>query len=243
MYSHFHHFVQVDGSATTSSLFWGPFLGAFFAFIFGLITFYYTKKREKFVRHRNALIKLERLMHEHADELLIAKIHADDTKKIVEANAVTDYRFKLLRLDTDILMELASIDIINKYNFYSRSITRLNEDFAAKNRALTRFEDAKLANRTLAPESIDYLARSLGEISAAIEGRIDTWMLRLLATTRIYLRKIDGQNRILCTLFCTDWDFTISEDEIQGEIIELNKGVEKMKQETGVNFKKFGTSQ
>lgn len=243
MHPHFHHFAQTSTSATDSSLFWGPFLGAFFAFIFGLITFYYTKKREKFVRHRNALVKLERLLHEHADELLIAKIHADDTKKIVETNAVTDYRFKLLRLDTEIMMELASIDIINKYNFYIRSIVRLNEDFAAKNRALTRFEDAKLASRNLAPESINYLGRSLGEISAAIEGRIDTWMLQLLAATRIYLRKIDEHNRILYTLFCTDWNFKISEDEIKAEIVELNKGVEEMRKETGANFKKFGTSQ
>src|ERR1700722_7035133 len=148
MYLYLHHFQHA--SAGSGSSFWGAFLGAFFAFVFGLVMFYFTKKREKFVRHRNALIKLERLLNEHADELLIAKIHADETKKVVQANAVTDYRFKTLKLDDEVLVDLSSIDMINKYNLYTRSISRLNQDFEAKNRALTRFEDAKLAGKVLA---------------------------------------------------------------------------------------------
>ncbi|HUD02751.1 MAG TPA: hypothetical protein VMR46_01875 [Candidatus Paceibacterota bacterium] len=241
MYQHFQHFQHA--SAGSDSSFWGAFLGAFFAFVFGLVMFYFTKKREKFVRHRNALIKLERLLNEHADELLIAKIHADETKKVVEANAVTDYRFKTLKLDDEVLVDLSSIDMINKYNLYTRSISRLNQDFEAKNRALTRFEDAKLAGRVLAQESVDYLARSFAEISSAIENRIDTQMLKLLATVRIYLRKIGERNPIIYGIFQSNRDFTVTDEEIKAEIKKLNEGVEQLRAETRADFKKFGTSQ
>jgi hypothetical protein len=230
----------------TSNLIWpsilGAFAGAVAAFLLGLGMFYFTKKRERFVIHRNALIKLDRLLNEHADELLIAKLNADTTKKIIEQDAVTDYRFKVLKLDDCILTDLASTDVLNEYNFYTRSISRLNQDFEAKNRVLTRFEDAKLADRKLAQESIDYLAGSLGEISGAIEERIDTLMLHLLAKVRIYVRKIDERNPIIYGVFQSNRNFTITDEEIRAEIAKLNGEVDTLRAETREKFKKFGTS-
>lgn len=249
MYHHNYQFLiyrllehPIDSSNSVWPSILGAFAGAIAAFLLGLVMFYFTKKRERFVIHRNTLIKLDRLLNEHADELLIAKLNADTTKEIVKKDAVTDYRFKTLKLDDDILTGLASIDVLNEYNIYARSISRLNQDFEAKNRALTRFEDAKLAGKVLAPESIDYLFRSLEEISAAIENRIDTSMLHLLAKARIYVRKIDEHNPIIYGVLQSNREFTVTDEEIRAEIVKLNEGVEKLRAETRENFKKFGTS-
>lgn len=235
---HFHHLAPSSGDSGSS--FWGAFLGAFFAFLFGLVMFYYTKKREGYIRHKNALVKLERLLNEHADELVIAKQLADTTKEALQKKALTDYRFKPLKLQDELTLELQSLDIINGYFLYARSISRLNMDLVAKNHALDKFEDAMIADRKIADESWNYITASMTEISGAIEERIDHQMFHLLAKVRIYLRNIRELNPIIYGVFRSDRDFEISDGEIRADIKKLEKEVEQLRHEAKENIKKFG---
>ena len=75
----YHHFF--NHSSGGSSSFWGAFLGAFFAFVFGFITYIVTRRRERFVQHKNALIKLERVLLKHLNDLATLETLANGIKK------------------------------------------------------------------------------------------------------------------------------------------------------------------
>src|SRR3972149_10815612 len=47
----------------------GAFLGAFFAFIFGIIAYDYTKRREKWKLHHDAVVKTEHLINRHLNRI------------------------------------------------------------------------------------------------------------------------------------------------------------------------------
>jgi len=236
MYPHFRHYFFEHNSNTAtniSSSFWGAFLGAFLAFLFGLLTFYITKRREGYIKHKNGLVKLSQLLHEHSDEIYMAKQNADETKKIVELKQLTDYRFILFKTPTDILMELQSIEIMNMYFKYSRMMSRANGNMTAKNHALTRFEDGMISGRNLAPESWDYIASSLGEIRDGLDV-LDRENLNLIVHTRIYLNKLKDNWYVLEHMFTKKWDLVITDEQIACELKKItqeNIGLKKEEKE------------
>lgn len=49
--------------------FFGAFFGAFFAFVFGIMAYHYTKRREKWKIHHNAIVRAERLVNRHLNQI------------------------------------------------------------------------------------------------------------------------------------------------------------------------------
>ena len=128
------------------SSFWGAFWGAFFAFIFGLVTYIITKKREGFIQHKNALVKLEYLLNVKLNEIGDVQQQTRGIKDILKDGHLTHSRLPTFSLPENLEMELRSLDIINQYLTYSTFVRKYNGDIASVNHALSRFEDV-LINR------------------------------------------------------------------------------------------------
>lgn len=233
MYPYFfhHYFFEHYHNITSgiSSPFWGAFFGAFLAFLFGLLTFFITKRREGFIKHKNGLTKLEQLLHEHADELAMAKFNAEETIKLSKKEQLTDYRFNLFKTPTDILMELQSVEMINMYFKYSRMMSRENANMIAKNHALTRFEDGVIAGKRPASESWAYMTSSLGDIRKSLDG-LDIENLNLIVHARIYSRKTKDWFYVVERMFTRKWDLIITDEQIASELKKItqeNVGLKK----------------
>lgn len=215
MHYYFYRVIRFQEAHSTgsNSAFWGAFWGAAFAFIFGLITLFITKKWETVIKHKNALVKMEQLLHEHFDGIDIARTHTDNIKGLIANKTLTDYRFSPFNIPSDIPLELQSIFLINKYFEYGRRAARINTNTQAKNHVLTRFEDAMLAGRVIGDESVTYVTNSMTEIKKDLN-KMDEEALRLLVLTRFYLRKTKDKMYVIKSSLTRQWDFTISEKEI-----------------------------
>jgi hypothetical protein len=110
----FHHCQHFLVHSTDSSPFWGAFWGAFLAFLFGFITYIVTKRRERYVEHKNALVKLERILYSHLDDFEVMESVATDTRRVMGQQHVTSNRLLSLEIPTDIDIELGNMDLINK---------------------------------------------------------------------------------------------------------------------------------
>src|SRR6185369_1480017 len=107
MFSH-HYFraTQQDWS-----VFWGAFAGAFLAFIFGLVAYWVTKRRERFVQHKNTLVKLDRVLMKHLFELGRLQELMLNTIQSLAYGHTTSNRLNLLVLPEGVEVELGSLEL------------------------------------------------------------------------------------------------------------------------------------
>jgi hypothetical protein len=215
MYFHNYHHLLKHSNSSESSSFWGAFWGAAFAFMFGLIAFYIQKKMERSGKHRNALVKLEQWLHEVIDETNINLQHAKTSSSIFSQTEInsTDYRFNLFEIPSDVPLELSSLDMINKCFEYSRSLSRINVNMEAKNRALTRVEDSIINGVPIAPQSKSYISSSMADIQVQLVDNEEE-ALELLSYVVIYLSKAKEKIYFLKGTFFNKWDLNISQETL-----------------------------
>ena len=195
----------------------GAFLGAGFAFCFGLLARWMSKRQDRFAQHRNALVKLEGSLQVHIDQIVIWLATIIDTRKVLEKRYFTSRRLAAFKLYPDLMLELGNLDMINKYFAYTRFIERVNVDADAFNSTLTRLEDVLIGGQVLKGENFDFLIAGLGELTEVLK-LLEPQALRLLAEVRIYMRKLNALNIFFYPLFHKNWDLPINEGEIQKEL-------------------------
>ena len=224
------------GAASASSnpffaTFWGAFLGAGFAFGFGLLARWIGKRQDRFTQHRSAFVKLETSLQVHLDQMVTWLATIIDTRQVLKKRYFTSRRLPAFKLYPDLMLELGNLDMINKYFGYTRFIERVNVDADAFNSTLTRLEDVLIGGQVLKDENFDFLIAGLGELTEVLN-LLEPQALRLLAEARIYMRKAKSLNIFFYPLLHKNWDLPISEGEIKDELKLIKAEFERVKAQT-----------
>jgi hypothetical protein len=226
----YQHHLQHISSFSSGSQFWGAFLGAFFAFVFGLIAYQITKRWERFVQHKNALVKLERLLNHHYNALAILEQLAADTSLILDQGKMTSNRFFDLKIPADVDLELASIDIINKFFSYQSYIDRHNINVSTFNTTLTRFEDLLIAGQPLHLANLEFTKKMLDGFKKELPSLAET-AKSFLVLVRVHIAKIKMRDSFLYGVIRRQWDFDISKDEVVQETKKLEQEINQIQED------------
>ena len=225
-YKYFNHYQ--DNSADWS-LFWGAFAGAFFAFAFGLMTYIITKRRERFVQHKNSLVRLERILNKHLNDIGVLHKVVMDMSNTFAHRKVASSRLFNIELPKELDMEVGSKEIINKLLSYQVSLDRLNFNSSTVNHAITRIEDLFINSQIVPIENFSFVSTMLNGFLDSVP-KVDEMAKRFLVTVRIHLSKVNKKNSFTYGVFNTTWDHNISDEEIkmerqklEGEIAQIMK--------------------
>ncbi len=217
-------FTAEKPSIILSPEFIGAFSGAFFAFIFGLISYFLIKRHESFIEHRNAIVKLERLLNEHLDLISINQSEIAHIIEILGRPALTANRLVQLRTIDDLSIELKSIDLVNDYFSYERSIQRLNTDFERINHSLVSFENVVIGGRPLHPANTTFLLELVRNFSTHLT-RINEECKKLLCLVEAHLSILRKKNNIFFGMFHGDLNFNITSEQLEAERLILENDI------------------
>ena len=211
---------------SNTSSFWGAFWGASLAFLFGLLTYIITKRRERFIQHKNALVKLNKVLNEHLNNLSALKSIITDNQIIIRQNKVPMHRLIELTIPDNLDMEIGSVDLINKFFNYKLSIDNLNFNTKSINHTLMRLEDLFINGQQLADENFRLVENILTDfINKLPKFNEDTTKLVLI--TRIHLNKLRNKNTFIYGVYNTQWEQDISTEDTKKEREKFLKEVEK----------------
>lgn len=124
----------------------GAFLGAFSAFILGVVTYNYTKRREKWKLHHDGLVKTERLINQHLNEISVNIFLLKGAIEAMESGAFTENMLNLLD-NTDYLVDAHNVSLISIYFDYRSLVVMCNHDMAGWNRSVDRLFTAVLSGK------------------------------------------------------------------------------------------------
>jgi hypothetical protein len=196
--------------------FLGGFSGALFAFVFGIVSYLLAKRRERYIQHRNAVVKLQHLLSEHLDDYSQCIEIAEGMIKGLSHSPpeVPFNRFFTFKISEGLALEFANLKITNDFFSYQRRVTNMNNVFLSSiNYAFTRFEDVLItSNQGLNNSNIQKAIAALREFEKQIKIS-ETQAINLLLFVRVYLRK----KRSLFDYFSKEWKVSISEQEIEEE--------------------------
>jgi hypothetical protein len=221
----FHHCQHFLVHSTDSSPFWGAFWGAFLAFLFGFITYIVTKRRERYVEHKNALVKLERILYSHLDDFEVMESVATDTRRVMGQQHVTSNRLLSLEIPTDIDIELGNMDLINKLFAYRLRIKRLNINVASINHSLTRLEDLSIGGQPVHPTNFAFISGTIQTLIAEFP-RVKALTEELLILVKIHNRKLKAKISFIYGVFNTEWEPVITPEEIETERERLDAEIQ-----------------
>jgi hypothetical protein len=233
IHNHSHYFVE---HSSNSSSFWGAFWGAFLAFAFGLITYWVTKRLERFSRHKNSLVKLDNLINRHLDEIAAAQFQAGDIKNILKEGKLTHYRFSAFNLPDGIELEFGSLDIANLFLGYYSSIVRINSDMRSVNHAFTRFEDVLISGQNLKKENLDFMIDSMEKFEGFFH-KLNKRAKETLVIVRLYVKKLREKNVISYGVLNRNWEMSFTKGEIQTEAVRLDNEIEMIRKQSEKEIK------
>ncbi|HEY4515638.1 MAG TPA: hypothetical protein VJH67_00395 [Candidatus Paceibacterota bacterium] len=229
MYRYFHNppFVKyhIIEHSSSGSAFWGAFWGAFLAFIFGLIAYRITKRWDRFLQHKNSLVKLDNLLNRHLDEIAAIKFQAGDIKKLLRDGKLTHARFQPFKLPENLEMDFGSLEIANRYLAYSSSISRTNGDMASVNHALNRFEDVLINGQVLKKENLDFMADMLEKLEKFLDS-LTNRAKETLVMARLHINKLKSKNSFFFGVLNSNWELSFTPEEIRVEAEKLEGEIE-----------------
>lgn len=210
------HLVEIIGENGGSSDFWGAFTGAFFAFVFGLLTYVVTKRRERFVQHKNAIVRINNILNRHLNDLSIINEFVINNEKILSMGRVPTNRLFHLKLPEDIELEIANKDLINKVFGYRLSTDQLNLNIDSVNHSLTRIEDLFINGQTILPENFNYIRDTLNKFAEHIPKLIEE-VMQLVTLLRVHHIKLERKNTFISGVFNNKWDLNIKKETLERE--------------------------
>ena len=185
MHPHFLYAIQQQPSLFENAAF-AAFLGSFTAFIFGIVAYDYTKRRERWKLHHDAVVKSERLMNRHLNQIsgniFLLKGALDTYAKGAFSENV------LSQLDNpEISIDLHNLEIVNVYEDYQALVEKVNHDLASWNRSNDRLFNAALSGRVLVAD-IDVNRKNLAVRTQEIIHHLEDLMDETY-TTGAYIRE------------------------------------------------------
>lgn len=217
----------------------GAFFGAFFAFIFGLITYYWTKWVERQNKDYNAMVKLEGILNEHLNTLSRNEYLIHGSIATLKIGAMTYNILRKYRLVEDLELSFLDLDLINKYFEYRDSIEVHNHDFEVANKASDILREVFLSgkvNITAIHTNAQILIGQLTTLSKmALATDNDT--KSLLCLIRIKMREDQPGVIGIKRLFWKPYEPT--NQELQKEMNKLEKEISKTKEASTKNIIKI----
>lgn len=215
----------------------GAFLGAFFAFIFGLIAYVYDKKRERIVKHKNAVVELEYLLNEHLDYISRNQFLIRGTIEIFKKKHLTFNQFTLFRLIPDTELKLADLELINQSFTYRTLIERINSDLRSINKAIELVNSRDLTGEAL-ERNLKYFSVQLEKIDKIL-GMTFEKTKSLMGYLRIYMRNtfnkptiffwVNYHKEVLAiTSINIKREISALEEEIKSSQLESKKEIEEL---------------
>lgn len=206
------------------------FWGAFFAFIFGLFSLLLIKRWERFVLHRNAVVKLTYLLNEYIDRIVINKNLLQSSQEFLKKGKLTYNRFLDLKIDEGLDLEFEDLILINRYFWFKLGVFRINKDLQFFNYALTRFEDVLIHGQQLNKENLDRIDSNMSHFVTMLSDFEDETK-KLLVFSRVHLRKIKNWNLFTFPL-AQAWKVNMKDQEIDKELVLLNQEIDENEQQT-----------
>lgn len=221
------HYVIIQNDkaalASFSPEFLGAFAGAFFAFLFGIISYRLIKRYERFIQHRNALVGLERLLNEHLDIIGLNRATALSTQHILEAHRLTHNRLLELPVREGLDTGLGSLGIANRYFTYTRGVHRTNVDTQSMNYTLTRFEDVMIGGKPLEAENWHYITGAFAQIPGHMD-KLERETKELLCITRIHIAQL-ARKGIWYANAQNEWNADMTDEELKKEMAKLEEEI------------------
>ncbi len=209
----------------------GAFFGAFFAFVFGLLTYYITKWVERQSRDYNSMVKLEGILNEHLNIFAKNEYLIHGSIDTLRRGFMTYNILRKYRIAEDLELDFLDPELINNYFDYRDSIISLNHDFEVSNHANGILRELVLSNKansaTIKANS-DNLAVNLESLNN-MASVMDEETKKLLCKIRIKI-KLDeigalGINRWFC------WKpHQPTKNEVKKEMIKLESEIAKTKE-------------
>lgn len=219
-----------------SSEFMGGFTGAFFAFIFGLFAYWINKRFDRFVAHKNSIVKLENLLNRHLDEMAVMQFQAKDAEVALRKREIPHSRFVSFKLSDGLELEFGSLDISNRYLGYSSTLARVNIDLTGINHGLTRLEDLIISGQNPNPQNNVILIEMLNGLNSIVNNLIRETK-EILVIARLHTKEIKRKNSFLYGVFNNQWEVSLSENEIRIESEKLDKEIEFVGEESARKMK------
>lgn len=174
----------------------GAFFGSFSAFIFGLIAYDYTKRREKWVTHHNALVKTEHHINRHFNDISGNIFLLKGSSITLAKGAFSENELSPLD-NPDYMVDYHNIHLLNVYMDYQSLLEKANHDMLAWNKSTNRLFEVALSgkvDRISITKNRQELSRRTGEIISHLED-----LMQSAYTTGAYIRKfmaVDKRDRL-----------------------------------------------
>ncbi len=216
----------------------GAFLGAFFAFIFGLLAFKINQMRERFFMHQRAVVELEYLLNAHLNTIAKNEYLITHTVEILKRKHYTYNKLQPFRLPDALELKLGDLDIINRYVDYRESIVRLNSDFEKVNAAFDNLSNFALT-RGIPPDerNFTHLIEQLGLINKFLKSLLLNETKELLAYVRIYLRRIESLKEKGINVYKLSGYTEIIDKELEKELKKLGEEIDQTMKESREKIK------
>lgn len=216
----------------------GAFLGSFSAFLFGIIAYNYTKKRERYKTHHDAVVKAEQLTNRQLNEIsgnLFLLKGAIDTyaKKAFSENVLSTLE------NPDLLIDFYNLEILNRYLDYQSLVEKVNHDMKAWNKSNNRLFSAALSG-SVSHEDINTNRESLSERTRELVRHLEDLMEEAYsfgAYVREFL-KLDKRGRF-GNLNVTEKIKVLPENEAKERELFVKQSQETMKKDREGRLKKY----
>ena len=170
----------------------GAFLGAFFAFVFGLIAFYLQKKFERYWKYRNAIIKLEYLLNDHLNINAGNQYLLKGAIETLKRNKMTYTLLSQFKLAEDINLRIGDPEVLQEYVDYKGRAEKINHGMNTWQSLNEKLHQTIITNPGIAPvivnaniDQIQQQAESLCNFLISLDNKTK----HFLAYIRIYLKK------------------------------------------------------
>lgn len=237
MYHHFLPVIQEQPNLLNNSAF-AAFLGSFSAFIFGIVAYDYTKRRERWKLHHDAVVKAERLVNRHLNQisgniLLLEGALDTYTKGAFSENVLLDLE------NPELSLNLHNLEIINTYEDYQSFVENVNHDLASWNRSNDRLFNAALSGRVPMAD-IDDNRKNLAKRTSEIVDHMKDLMEETY-TTGAYIRDfLKADKRPMFANLGSTLDIHIDPKAVAKERIKFVKESEEtMKKDREGRLKKY----
>lgn len=169
----------------------GAFFGAFFAFLFGVATFFMQKKFERYHKHKNAVVELEHLLQEHLDTIYANEYLVEGAVDTIDKRKLSFTLFSQLRVINDISIRLGELGLMNRYFGYQSSLLRMNHSMETWQKMNEKLHEAVIAG-IITPEAIEanqnHLKDQVIVVGKFLKGLYEDASF-LVSYVRVFMRK------------------------------------------------------
>lgn len=174
--------------------------------------------------HKNALIKLDRALNKNLHDIGVLQQIIGDSERSLAQGHVTSNRLIKLQLPVGVDAEVGSIDLVNKLFVYQLSIANMDFNADSTNHSLTRLEDLFINGQPVPVRNFNFIRGVLQSLQTELPQFIERTK-KFLVLIRIHQKKIKGKYAFVYGVFHSQWEQSITPQEIADERALLEREI------------------